>query len=102
MTKTVNNATNRLFAGESVSVLPGTEPKEQTAEERWNSAGIGNAFIFGKVMSANPDLLLELLQISLPEMEIVEILDPRQEERRSILRVRTTQEASAWILQSAM
>ena len=31
-------------------------------------------------MSANPDLLLELLQISLPEMEIVEILDPRQEE----------------------
>ena len=42
----------------------------QTAEERWNSAGIGNAFIFGKVMSANPDLLLELLQI----------LDPRQEE----------------------
>ena len=80
MTKTVNDATNRLFAGAPVSALPGTEPKEQTAEERWNSAGIGNAFIFGKVMSANPDLLLELLQISLPEMEIVEILDPRQEE----------------------
>ena len=70
MTKTVNDATNRLFAGAPVSALPGTEPKEQTAEERWNSAGIGNAFIFGKVMSANPYLLLELLQISLPEMEI--------------------------------
>ena len=80
MTKTVNDAANRLFAGAPVSALPGAGSKEQTAEERWNSAGIGNAFIFGKVMSANPDLLLELLQISLPEMEIVEILDPRQEE----------------------
>ena len=66
MTKTVNDAANRLFAGAPVSALPGAGSKEQTAEERWNSAGIGNAFIFGKVMSANPDLLLELLQISLP------------------------------------
>ena len=80
MTKTVNDAANRLLTGAPVSALSGAEPKEQTAEERWNNAGIGNAFIFGKVMSANPDLLLELLQISLPEMEIVEILDPRQEE----------------------
>ena len=77
MTKTVNDATSRLLAGVPVSTSQGAESKEQTAEERWNSAGIGNAFIFGKVMSANPDLLLELLQISLPEMEIVEILDPR-------------------------
>ena len=60
MTKTVSDAENRLFAGAPLPVLPGAEPKEQTAEERWNSAGIGNAFIFGKVMSANPDLLLEL------------------------------------------
>jgi predicted transposase/invertase (TIGR01784 family) len=80
LTKTVNDTTSRLLAGVPVSTSPGAEPKEQTAEERWNSAGIGNAVIFGKVMSANPDLLLELLQISLPEMEIVEILDPRQEE----------------------
>ena len=39
-------------------------------EEKWEKAGIGNAFIFGKVMSTNADLLLELLQLSLPEMEI--------------------------------
>ena len=37
----------------------------QTLEEKWEKAGIGNAFIFGKVMSTNTDLLLELLQLSL-------------------------------------
>lgn len=42
----------------------------ESLEEKWEKAGIGNAFIFGKVMSTNTDLLLELLQLSLPEMEI--------------------------------
>ena len=51
----------------------------ETAEEKWEKAGIGNAFIFGKVMSENPDLLLELLQLSLPEFEIRELADPSNE-----------------------
>ena len=51
----------------------------QTLEEKWEKAGIGNAFIFGKVMSTNTDLLLELLQLSLPELEIREISDAVQE-----------------------
>lgn len=51
----------------------------QTLEEKWEKAGIGNAFIFGKVMSTNTDLLLELLQLTLPELEIWEISDAVQE-----------------------
>ena len=47
--------------------------------KEWSQAGIGNAFIFGKVMSSNPDLLLELLQISLPELHIQSIRDVRKE-----------------------
>ena len=39
-------------------------PEEVSLEEKWENAGIGNAFIFGKVMSANPGLLLEFLQVS--------------------------------------
>lgn len=45
----------------------------------WASAGIGNAFIFGKVMTTRPDLLLELLQYSLPEMQIQSISDAGRE-----------------------
>ena len=51
----------------------------ETVEEKWEKAGIGNAFIFGKVMSENPDLLLELLQLSLPEFEIKELVEPTKE-----------------------
>ena len=47
--------------------------------KEWSQAGIGNAFIFGKVMSSNPDLLLELLQISLPELHIQSIRNVRKE-----------------------
>ncbi len=43
------------------------------AFEKWSTAGIGNAFLFGKVMTANTDLLLELLQYSLPEFHIQSI-----------------------------
>ena len=44
--------------------------EEDIVFEEWSSAGIGNAFLFGKVMTSNPDLLLELLQYSLPEYHI--------------------------------
>ena len=47
--------------------------------EEWSTAGIGNAFLFGKVMTANPDLLLELLQYSLPEFRIQKINDVQKE-----------------------
>ena len=47
--------------------------------KEWSEAGIGNAFIFGKVMASNPDLFLELLQVSLPEMHIRSITDVRKE-----------------------
>ena len=33
--------------------------QDERPVEEWSSAGIGNAFLFGKVMTANPDLLLE-------------------------------------------
>ena len=42
-------------------------------EKEWSEAGIGNAFIFGKVMTSRQDLFLELLQISLPELHIQSI-----------------------------
>ena len=52
---------------------------EADVNKEWSEAGIGNAFIFGKVMSSNPDLFLELLQVSLPEMHIRSINDVRKE-----------------------
>lgn len=64
-------------SGPSPSSL--TASQMQTLEEKWENAGIGNAFIFGKVMSNNTDLLLELLQLSLPELEIKEISNAVQE-----------------------
>ncbi|MDO5133668.1 MAG: Rpn family recombination-promoting nuclease/putative transposase [Eubacteriales bacterium] len=51
-----------------------------TPEEKWEKAGIGNAFIFANVMRTNPDLLLELLQYALPEMEITGFATPPGEE----------------------
>ena len=54
-------------------------PELETIEERWEKAGIGNAFIFGKVMSENRSLLLEILQLSLPEFEITELVEPAKE-----------------------
>ena len=44
--------------------------EKDSVNRSWSEAGIGNAFIFGKVMSTQTDLLLELLQLSLPEMHI--------------------------------
>lgn len=64
-------------SGPSPSSL--TASQMQMLEEKWENAGIGNAFIFGKVMSNNTDLLLELLQLSLPELEIKEISNAVQE-----------------------
>ena len=54
-------------------------PLRRLWKRNGKKAGIGNAFIFGKVMSTNTDLLLELLQLSLPELEIREISDAVQE-----------------------
>lgn len=51
----------------------------ESAFEEWSTAGIGNAFLFGKVMTANRDLLLELLQYSLPEFHIRKIGDAKRE-----------------------
>ena len=56
--------------------------QEEIADQlrkEWENAGIGNAFIFGKIMTTRPDLLLELLQYSLPEMQIQSICDVRRE-----------------------
>ena len=51
----------------------------ENAYEEWSTAGIGNAFLFGKVMTSNPNLLLELLQYSLPEFHIKQIENPVKE-----------------------
>ena len=53
--------------------------QDERPVEEWSSAGIGNAFLFGKVMTANPDLLLELLQYSLPEYHIQRIVEAQSE-----------------------
>ena len=53
--------------------------EDERLTEDWLTAGIGNAFLFGKVMTANPDLLLELLQYSLPEYHIQKIVDVQRE-----------------------
>ncbi len=56
------------------------EPFEyENAYEEWSTAGIGNTFLFGKVMTSNPNLLLELLQYSLPEFHIRQIENPVKE-----------------------
>ena len=47
-----------------------------SAYEEWSTAGIGNTFLFGKVMTSNPNLLLELLQYSLPEFHIKQSENP--------------------------
>ena len=51
----------------------------ENAYEEWSTAGIGNTFLFGKVMTSNPNLLLELLQYSLPEFHIQQIENPEKE-----------------------
>ena len=51
----------------------------ENAYEEWTTAGIGNTFLFGKVMTSNPNLLLELLQYSLPEFHIKQIENPEKE-----------------------
>ena len=51
----------------------------ENAYEEWSTAGIGNSFLFGKVMTSNPNLLLELLQYSLPEFHIQQIENPEKE-----------------------
>ena len=38
-------------------------------EQKWESLGIGNDFIFGKVMQ-DEELLTELIQLILPELKI--------------------------------
>ena len=51
----------------------------ENAYEEWSTAGIGNTFLFGKVMTSNPNLLLELLQYSLTEFHIQQIENPEKE-----------------------
>jgi len=43
------------------------ENSKNSIYEEWAKAGIGNAFLFGKVMTSNQKLLLELLQVSRSE-----------------------------------
>ena len=68
--------TNRT---ERIAVAAEVQAENEKPFEEWSSAGIGNAFLFGKVMTSNPDLLLELLQYSLPEYHIQEIEKPQRE-----------------------
>ena len=51
----------------------------ENAYEEWSTAGIGNTFLFGKVITSNPNLFLELLQYSLPEFHIQQIENPEKE-----------------------
>ena len=74
-----NASVPRTLSSSGNISLEKPSPEEVSLEEKWENAGIGNAFIFGKVMSANPGLLLEFLQVSLPEMEIREITDSGEE-----------------------
>ena len=70
---TLTNEYSKIDAG------AGSLTEPENPFEEWSSAGIGNAFLFGKVMTANPDLLLELLQYSLPEYHIQKIVEDRRE-----------------------
>ena len=54
----------------------------ENAYEEWSTAGIGNAFLFGKVMTSNPNLLLELLQYSLPEFHRLDVITTDDQGRR--------------------
>ena len=76
----------RVAAGQPAeAAVPSEGPDFALAEaiagfkDEWAQAGISNAFLFGKIMTANPDLLLELLQYTLPEMRIQSIRDVGRE-----------------------
>ena len=74
MNKDTTNGTSQKNAAER------NMPFEyENAYEEWSTAGIGNTFLFGKVMTSNPNLLLELLQYSLPEFHIQQIENPEKE-----------------------
>ena len=70
---TMTNGAERIVAAAEA------QAENEKPFEEWSSAGIGNAFLFGKVMTSNPDLLLELLQHSLPEYHIQKIERPQRE-----------------------
>ena len=74
-------STGQGSIGSNVKSTAHHEPQHEDERpvEDWSTAGIGNAFLFGKVMTANPDLLLELLQYSLPEYHIQRIIDAQRE-----------------------
>ena len=74
-------STGQGSIGSNVKSTAHHEPQHEDERpvEDWSTAGIGNAFLFGKVMTANPDLLLELLQYSLPEYHIQKIIDAQRE-----------------------
>ena len=76
----------RVAAGQPAeAAVPSEGPDFALAEaiagfkDEWAQAGISNVFLFGKIMTANPDLLLELLQYTLPEMRIQSIRDVGRE-----------------------
>ncbi len=74
MDKNTMTSTNEKYEAQRI------EPFEyENAYEEWSTAGIGNTFLFGKVMTSNPNLLLELLQYSLPEFHIKQIENPAKE-----------------------
>ena len=74
MNKDTTNGTSQKNAAER------NMPFEyENAYEEWSTAGIGNTFLFGKVMTSNPNLILELLQYSLPEFHIQQIENPEKE-----------------------
>ena len=74
MNKDTTNGTSQKNAAERNMPF-----KYENAYEEWSTAGIGNTFLFGKVMTSNPNLLLELLQYSLPEFHIQQIENPEKE-----------------------
>ena len=47
-------------------------PIEKKLEQKWESLGIANDFIFGKVMQ-DEELLTELIQLILPDLKIGKI-----------------------------
>ncbi len=92
MTSTKNNSNEAALAEKrsgASSVEEGTIRQTNTlngqlsavaeTEKEWSEAGIGNAFLFGKIMTTYPDLLLELLQFSLPELHIQSIQHVQKE-----------------------
>ena len=69
-----SSGSDRKIAPSGQSVRVAATEAEKLKDE-WSKAGIGNAFVFGKIMTTRPDLLLELLQYSMPEMNINSIHD---------------------------